>query len=80
LTVSLIVPLDPAGTVHGSGGSSAVVHPQDGCTVSTVTLPAVRLVKVKKNRTICCSLVASAAFSNSSQAITPSGSGSLAWV
>src|ERR1035441_6685070 len=36
-TLNLIWPLSPAGIVHGTGGSSAVVQPQDGCTLRIVT-------------------------------------------
>src|ERR1019366_127463 len=77
-TLSLISPVPPDGIVQGICGTSAVVQPQEGCTLKIVTLPAVTLVKLKVNRAKSCPLVASVAFIKSSHARTPSGNGSPA--
>src|ERR1039458_7992578 len=36
-TATLMTPFEPPGMVHGTGGSSAVVQPQEGCTDRMVT-------------------------------------------
>src|ERR1700733_482693 len=44
LMLTLMTPFEPPGMVHGTGGSSAVVQPQDGRTERIVTGTGVKLV------------------------------------
>src|SRR5215469_7984688 len=47
-TFTRIVLFVPGGSIHGTGGSSAVVQPQEGCTLRIVTGIGVELVTLVK--------------------------------
>ena len=68
----------PAGTSHGSGGSCAVVQPQDVWTFKMTTLPGETFVKLKMKLALLASAGALVSFIVLSQARMPLAIGSLA--
>lgn len=79
LTLILIRAEEPVGIVHGTGGSSAVVQPHDGCTERIVTAEALTFVKLKLKRAKSWPALVSTACESVSHVMMPAGRDWLAW-